>query len=145
MGRSEEEQGEREGQQRHHHEDEHVLAADGQAGPRPVLIERGREGPESLELGELELGDEDELGHAEGGHEHLRFAHLTRGAVDDRHGVPGVIDEQLLTGAVILAHDHVQLALPGPVVLTEPAVLVTLRVLYPVLLPEQKQGHVLAP
>ena len=36
---------------------------------------------------------------------------------DHRYRLPGVVDEQLLAGTVLLAHHHVQLALPGPLVL----------------------------
>ena len=41
--------------------------------------------------------------------------------------------------------ENIQLALPGAVVLAEPAVLVAIRIGFPVLLPEQEQGDVLAP
>ncbi|MNR59257.1 hypothetical protein D3C85_1804720 [compost metagenome] len=61
--------------------------------------------------------------------------------VDHRYRLPGVIDKQLLADAVLLAHYHVQLALPGPVVFAEPAVLKALRLAQAVLLPEQRQGH----
>ena len=35
-------------------------------------------------------------------------------AVDHRHRLPGVVDEQLLAGAVLLAHHQVELRFPGP-------------------------------
>lgn len=62
-------------------------------------------------------------------------------AVDHRHRLAGVVDEQLLADAMFLAHHHVQLALPGPVMLAEPAVLKALRLAQAVLLPEQRQSH----
>ena len=37
------------------------------------------------------------------------------------------VDEELLSGPVFLAHDHVQVALPGPVVEAEPAVTPAVR------------------
>ena len=62
-------------------------------------------------------------------------------AIDHRHRLAGIVDEQLLADAVLLTHHHVQLALPGSVVLTEPAVLKALRLAQAVLLPEQRQGY----
>ena len=82
---------------------------------------------------------------AQHGDEDLRLAHLAGGAVDDRHRVPGVVDEQLLAGAVLLAHHHVEAPGPGPVALAEPAVLKPVRVDGLVLLPQQRQRHALAP
>ncbi|MNQ75957.1 hypothetical protein D3C85_907730 [compost metagenome] len=73
--------------------------------------------------------------------EHLRLADLAAVTVDHRHRLPGVVDEQLLAGAVLLAHHHIQPSLPGAVVVAEPAVLIALRVRQSVLLPEQRQGH----
>lgn len=56
----------------------------------------------------------------------------------------GIVHEQLLSGRMVLAHHQNQLSPPGPVVLAEPAVLITVRVGLPVLLPEQEQGDILA-
>jgi hypothetical protein len=70
--------------------------------------------------------------------------HFAALGVDDRHGVPGPVDEELLAGFVFAAHDHVDLGRPAAVALAEPAVLVALRVGAFVLAPEQHQGHVLA-
>jgi len=72
----------------------------------------------------------------------LRLVDLSGGAVNDGHGLAGVVHEQLLTRSMVLAHHQVQLALPGPVVLTEPAVLLPFWVRLPVLLPEQEQSDV---
>lgn len=80
-------------------------------------------------------------GSAEHRDEHLRLADLATVAVDHRHRLPGVIDEQLLADAVLLAHHHVQFALPGSIVFAEPAVLKALRLAQAVLLPKQRQGH----
>src|SRR5690606_28280703 len=80
-------------------------------------------------------------GRAEHCDEHLRLADLAAVAVDHWHRLAGVVDEQLLADAVLLAHHHVQLALPGSVVLAEPAVLEALRLAQAVLLPEQSQGY----
>jgi len=48
-------------------------------------------------------------------------------------GVPGVVDEELLAGLVLLPQHHVQLLPPAPVEFTEPAVGVAVRVGLPVL------------
>ena len=53
--------------------------------------------------------------------EDLRLAKLSGIAAHDRGRVPGVVHEQLLARAVILAHHHVELRRPGPVQLAEPA------------------------
>ena len=80
-------------------------------------------------------------GSAEHCDKHLGLTDVAAVGVDHRYRLPGVVDEQLLADAVLLAHHHIQLALPGPVVVTEPAVLIALRVHQPVFLPEQCQGH----
>lgn len=46
-----------------------------------------------------------------------------------------LMDEHLLADAVFLAHHHVQLAGPGPVMLAEPTVLEAMRLAQTVLLP----------
>jgi len=75
-------------------------------------------------------------------HEHLRLPHLARARVDHRHRRAAIVDEQLLSGPVHLAHAQVQLATPRPVQVAEPAVLVTIRMLLPILLPDQGKRHV---
>ncbi len=45
---------------------------------------------------------------------------------------------------MLLAHHHIDFAGPGAVVLTEPAVAIPLRVLNPILFPQQVQRHALA-
>lgn len=83
-----------------------------------------------------------------GGTEHrdedLRFADFAGVSIDHRDRLAGLVYEQLLTGPVILAHDPIELALPAPIRLTEPAGLQTLRVNSLVLLPQQGQRHALA-
>ena len=82
---------------------------------------------------------------AEHGHEDLRLTLLAGLGVDHRHRLPGVVDEQLLAGAVLLAHHQVELSSPFPVLLAEPAVLQPLGMDRLVLFPEQGQRYVLAP
>ena len=65
--------------------------------------------------------------------------------IDHRHRLAGIVDEQRLAGAVVLAHHQIKLARPGAVVQAEPAVLKAQRVIGLVLLPKQKKGHALAP
>lgn len=50
-------------------------------------------------------------------------------------------DEEVLPGAVILAHDQIQLASPPAVEVTEPGVLIALRVGRLVFLPQQLQRY----
>lgn len=73
--------------------------------------------------------------------EHLRLTDLAAAAVDHRHRLAGIVDEQFLADAVLLVHHHIQFALPGPVVVAEPAVLEALWLAQSILLPEQRQGH----
>ena len=78
-------------------------------------------------------------------HEHLGPDFLPRGPVDHRNRHPRVVHEQLLAAPVLLAHHQVLPAEPLPVVAAEPRVLVSVRMPLLVLLPEQVQGHALAP
>ena len=77
--------------------------------------------------------------------EDVRLAHLAGGAVDHRHGVAGEVDEQLLAGNVRLAHGGGDGSAPSDVEAAEPTVTVAVRMLGPVLLPEQHQGHAAPP
>jgi len=79
-------------------------------------------------------------GSPEDGDEDLRLADLAGVPVDDRYGLAGVVDEQFFSGAMLLAHDDVDLGGPEPVVLAEPAVLVALWMGQAIFLPEQGQG-----
>ncbi len=80
-------------------------------------------------------------GGAQDCNENLGLTDFTSLPLDDWHGLPGVIDEQLFSSAMFLAHDHVDLGGPEAVVLAEPAVLEALRVSESILLPEQSQGY----
>ena len=79
----------------------------------------------------------------EDGDEDLCFAQLPGGALDDGHALSGVVDEQLLAGAVGLAHHHVEALTPSAVALAELTVLQPLGVLGLVLVPQQREGDVL--
>ena len=74
---------------------------------------------------------------AEDGHEQLRLPDLAGVRVDDGQGLAGEVDEQLLARTVLLAHDHVEAALPAPVGRAEPGVLVAVGVGRLVFHPEQ--------
>src|SRR5690606_25111881 len=78
---------------------------------------------------------------AEHGDEDLRRPFFSRRGVDDGDRLPGVIDEELLAGPVLLAHDEVEAALPGAVALAEAAILVAVGVKRLVLLPQQHERH----
>ena len=72
--------------------------------------------------------------------EDLCLADLAGESIHHRHRLPGIIHKQSLAGPMVLAHDDVQLVLPGTVALTEPAVLETRRIGLLILLPQQKLG-----
>ena len=71
------------------------------------------------------------------GHEDACFTHRPGRGVDDTDPHAGVIHKQLLTGPMGLAHDQVQLAGPGSVLLAEPGVLIALRMSPAILMPQQ--------
>ncbi len=73
------------------------------------------------------------------GDEDLGLAQLAGDGIDYRRGLPGIVDEELLAGAVGLPHDDVELLTPGTVVVTEPGVLVAAGVQRLVLKPQQVQ------
>ena len=77
---------------------------------------------------------------------HRRDEHLPAPAIGQRKRWPGVVDEQLLAGAVLLAHRALERLGVAPVVLAElreaPGALTLVR--RPVLLPQQRQRHALA-
>ena len=75
------------------------------------------------------------------GHEDLRLADRAGCRVNHLPGLAGVVHKELLTGAMLVPHHHVESRRPGPVVLTEPAVLVAVGVLLLVFLPQQVEGH----
>src|SRR5262245_27955958 len=64
--------------------------------------------------------------------------------IDDRNRLAGVIDEHLLSGAMVLAQNQVQAFGPFAVELAQTAVAVPVRMLLFVLLPEQLQRHIRA-
>ena len=62
----------------------------------------------------------------------------------DRDGVPGVVDEELLSRLVVLAKGDVEGPEPRPVPEAELAVLIAVGVVLPVFLPETLEGHMLS-
>ena len=97
---------------------------------------------QTLRPGRLGIGEVRRAQHRD---EDLRRPDLAGQPVDDhRHGVAGVIDEQLVAAEMGLAHRHRQLARPGPVELAEPGVAIAVRVLLDVLVPQDRQRDVLA-
>ncbi len=78
-------------------------------------------------------------------HKELRRACSARQPVDhDRDRVPGIVDEQLVSGPMRLPHRHRQAALPGPVELAEPGIPIPVRMANDILVPEDRQRDVLA-
>ena len=74
--------------------------------------------------------------------EHGRRAHFTGGWVVNRDRVTGVVDEQLLAGAMLVAEHDVLTLQPTAVQAAVAAVAVAVGPLFTVLLPEQLQGQV---
>jgi hypothetical protein len=96
-------------------------------------------------LGTDRLGIE-VAGRPEDGHEQLSFeGHHTETLVVDGDPPSGEVDEQLLARLVLLAHDHVEMKPPAPVVLAELAVGVAVGEGLLVLEPQQHQGDVGTP
>lgn len=74
---------------------------------------------------------------AEHGEKELCLVHLTGLRVDNGQGLPCIVDKELLTGSVALAHDHVEFGGPGAIGLTKPAILEAIGGLRLVFLPQQ--------
>ena len=72
------------------------------------------------------------------GDEDMVITDLTSVLIDDRRRMAGVVHKQVLPGAVILAHDQTLFTQPLMIPITEPAVLIILWMLMPVLLAEQE-------
>src|SRR5208282_79054 len=78
-------------------------------------------------------------------HENLSRAPFASEPVDDDwHRVARVIHEQLLARSMGLAHNHRKLGGEAPIQLAEPAIAEAVRLLGDILLPEDRQGDVLA-
>jgi hypothetical protein len=77
--------------------------------------------------------------------EDLGVADLPGDGINHRGGLPGIVNEELLSGPVLLAHDEIEFLTPPPVLLTEPAVLIALGVGLLVFLPQEKERDPLSP
>ena len=87
----------------------------------------------------------DVAGGPERGDEQLHRLDSAGQRIDDIDGVAGEVDEHLLAGGMALTHGRRQPRLPGVVVFAEPGVTVSVRMLGPILLPEQRPGHSFPP
>jgi hypothetical protein len=77
-------------------------------------------------------------------HEELGLRHLAGGGIDDRDGLAGEVDEQLLARAVLLAHHEIEPPPPVPVVAAELGVLVAVGLALLVFEVQQLEGHALS-
>jgi hypothetical protein len=94
-------------------------------------------GPACLGIGEV--------GGAHDGDENLRRTDLAGEPIDDhRHRVAGIIDKQLVAADVGLPHRHRQSRCPAAVQLAEARIAIPLGVALDVLVPQHRQGDVLA-
>lgn len=78
-------------------------------------------------------------------HEELGLPHLSCERIDDRDGLPGEVEEQLLAGAVVVAEDEVQASGVRAVPLGEPGVPEAVGAARPVFSPCQGERDALAP
>jgi hypothetical protein len=101
-------------------------------GPGPIR--------QRLRPGRLGIGV---AGGAEDGDEDLGWPDLTGLPVLDRYGLARVIDEEFLAGAMLLPQTPIQRRPPGSIEIAEAAVLLAVRMLGFVLLPEQRPRHAL--
>jgi hypothetical protein len=79
---------------------------------------------------------------AQHGDKNLYRYDLTGEAIDDLAGAAGEVDKQLLAGEMGLAHCRLQPARPTPVKVAEPGIAEPVGRTSPVLLPQQRQGHI---
>jgi len=78
------------------------------------------------------------VGCPQHGDEDLDIQDLTIVLIDDSCRMTGIVHKQLHPATVVLVHDQGLFAQPLSIVVTEPTILISLRVLLPVLLPEQE-------
>src|SRR5450432_3508258 len=69
--------------------------------------------------------------------------YLTAPRIVNRNSGPGIIDEHLLAGPMLLPQHQVELLQPAPIQIAESAVAITLRVALARFLPDQLQSQVL--
>jgi hypothetical protein len=79
---------------------------------------------------------------AQDGDKNLHRDDLTGEAIDDLAGAAGEVDKQLLAGDMGLAHGRLQPARPTPVKIAKPGIPEPVGRTGPVLLPQQRQGHI---
>jgi hypothetical protein len=79
---------------------------------------------------------------AQDGDKNLHRDDLAGATVDDFGGAAGEVDKQLLAGDVGLAHRRFQPARPAPIQVAKPGVAEPVGRAGPVLLPQQRQGHI---
>jgi hypothetical protein len=84
----------------------------------------------TLSLGGLGV---DQTRCTQGGNEHLYFARFAGASLHDRGRHSGIVDEELLAGAVDLAHRELSLLGPAPVVLAELGISIPGRMIFQIL------------
>ena len=80
-------------------------------------------------------------GGAEHADEDLGVVHNARAGIDDCNPLARIIDEHLVAGHMMLAHDRRKPPLKLAEQIAEPAVAVTVRLGLPILLPQHHQAH----
>ena len=84
------------------------------------------------------------VARAQDGDEELGSGDHPRRSVDDRDRRPGEVEEELLAGTMLLAHDDVQAARVGPITLGEPRVAEAIGAALTVFGPEEHERDALA-
>ena len=79
---------------------------------------------------------------SQNGDEQFCAADHARRAVDDRNRGAGKVDEELLAGAVLLAHHDIEMGSEGRVALGEPGIAIAIGAAFPVFGPEQLERDV---
>lgn len=77
----------------------------------------------------------------QGGYKDLSLMDLSRFRIDDGDRLPGIIDEELLSGSIFLPEAGIKLLGPLMVEMAELIVLVPVRMLFFVFIPEKLKGH----
>ena len=80
---------------------------------------------------------------SQGGHKDLGLMDLAGFGIRDPHGLPGIVDKELFSGPVFLTEAGVEFFGPLTVDAAELAVLISLRVLLLVFMPQKLKRHTL--
>jgi hypothetical protein len=78
---------------------------------------------------------------SQGGHEDVGRVDLSGLGIGDFHRLSSIIDEELFSGPIFLTQTEIQFVDPVLIVITEPAVLVAVRIGFLVFVPQKLEGY----